>query len=215
MNADCLAINLIAVVSRASVLIVAALTGTLCIYFGWRLYKDAIVSYTRGEYSGKFGKIKLAAVGPGVFFAIFGMWLLVKLVDRPFQLATTSSPVVSQSYGNKHKAVALEAMPTSGQGVSPHLLLIADTGSAESSSNAKNPCLITRTIQTSTMAFFIGQPYSATPEKTEQALDVAIQILNKEKEMFSPDSPVDGISSADIRAALFTLRVMRENVVKN
>lgn len=86
MDASCLTPQQVAVLTRAVVLIISALSGVLCIYLGWRLYKDAILTPTSGTATTSGFKLKFASAGPGVFFALFGMWLLVGIINRPLQL---------------------------------------------------------------------------------------------------------------------------------
>jgi hypothetical protein len=57
--------------------------GILCIYFGWKLYRDGIASAVESEMQhGDQWKFTLKALGPGVFFAAFGMWILVTVVNK-------------------------------------------------------------------------------------------------------------------------------------
>ena len=80
----------IAVISRATALIISAFAGMLCIYLGWRLYRDAKTSSTEGEASTSSLKIKIVAAGPGVFFALFGMWLLTNIVNTKTNVSPSS-----------------------------------------------------------------------------------------------------------------------------
>lgn len=80
----------IAVISRAAALIISAFAGLFCIYLGWRLYRDANTSSTEGEASTSSLKIKIVAAGPGVFFALFGMWLLTTIVNTEAHISPSS-----------------------------------------------------------------------------------------------------------------------------
>jgi hypothetical protein len=84
-------IDLTIAIFRGVVLVVAALGGCLSIFLGWRLYREGFQSPVAGEAVGP-GKwvFRLSAAGPGVFFALFGMWLLVHLVDRPADLSSSA-----------------------------------------------------------------------------------------------------------------------------
>ena len=90
---QCLSPQLIVVVARSCVLIISALAGVLFIFMGWRLYKDVVVSQTEGEASTSTFSIKMISGGPGVFFALFGMWLLVSLVGQEAKLGSPAQPV--------------------------------------------------------------------------------------------------------------------------
>jgi hypothetical protein len=75
------------VVIRGTVLVIASLGACMSIFLGWKLYRDGAVSSVDGEASTGTGwKLRLTAAGPGVFFALFGMWLLVHLVNRSLEM---------------------------------------------------------------------------------------------------------------------------------
>lgn len=111
---------LIGAVARAVVLVIAAVSGTLCIYLGWRLYRDAIISRTTGEFNTSGGtKIKLWAAGPGVFFVVFGAWLLVHVVNKEFRVgnpveagALVSPAVILAQYKSPPTAQPAPSKPT-------------------------------------------------------------------------------------------------------
>lgn len=87
LTSECLSPELIAIIARAVVLIVCSLAGTLSIYLGWRLYRDAVNSKTEGAAETSSLKVKFISAGPGVFFALFGMWLLVTLSNRTTEVS--------------------------------------------------------------------------------------------------------------------------------
>ncbi|MET3052119.1 hypothetical protein ABXV19_09865 [Pseudomonas alkylphenolica] len=89
----CITPQILAALARSSVLVICAIAGVLCIYLGWRLYKDVVLSHTEGEAKTNRFSIKIVSAGPGVFFAAFGMWLLVTLVNRPYQMSADNAPV--------------------------------------------------------------------------------------------------------------------------
>lgn len=87
---ECSAIELIMFGTRGVVLILIAVAGIMCIYLGWRLYKDAVVSRTTGELQAAGVKLKLASLGPGIFLAALGVWLLAGVANRPVQQTETT-----------------------------------------------------------------------------------------------------------------------------
>jgi hypothetical protein len=93
-------LDLTMIIFRGVVLVIAALGGCLSIFLGWKLYRDGLLSAVSGEASAQ-GRwtIRLSAAGPGVFFALFGMWLLTTLVNREISLrdSTPVQPAASRS----------------------------------------------------------------------------------------------------------------------
>ncbi len=62
----------------------------LSINWGWRLYRDCIVSRTSGELQSQSIKLKFSAAGPGVLLAAFGAWLLSLVATHQFSVETTT-----------------------------------------------------------------------------------------------------------------------------
>ncbi|MDE0343884.1 MAG: hypothetical protein OXK82_12095 [Deltaproteobacteria bacterium] len=60
------------------VLIVGA--AIFALYLGYRLFVAGVVNTQSGEISGKSFSIKLFNVGPGIFFALFGVGVLVFMI---------------------------------------------------------------------------------------------------------------------------------------
>ena len=53
----------------------------LSLYLGYRLFIAGIVNKQSGEFSSKSFSVKLLNVGPGVFFALFGTFVLVVMIS--------------------------------------------------------------------------------------------------------------------------------------
>jgi hypothetical protein len=102
-------INLILAATRSTLLILCALAGILCIFLGWKLYVRAITTPTAGELSGLGFRLKLASGGPGVFMCALGVWLLLSVVNRPFQ--TTEQTAVPSASSAGFLMVAQAASP--------------------------------------------------------------------------------------------------------
>jgi hypothetical protein len=104
-------IDLAVVIFRGLVLVIAALGGCMSIYLGWKLYKDGLLSNVDGSFKSNNGwKISLSSAGPGVFFAAFGMWLLVTLVNREISIDESALPTSNSVLSNEnsvHKSVDL------------------------------------------------------------------------------------------------------------
>lgn len=97
------------IITRAIVLLIAALGGVLSIYLGYRLYILGVQSTVGGEAtSGENLKAKLTATGPGVFFAAFGMGILIYLVLNPPQIETEQQHVTPTAADIQHPASLLQ-----------------------------------------------------------------------------------------------------------
>lgn len=157
-------INLIAVIARSSILVIAALTAALSIWLGWKLYKDAVLSRTEGEAKSGALKIKLAAAGPGVFFVAFGMWTLVALVNRPFELESANPTDCKQQTYFRPSVQENESRPDG-------LLKIAETdGTNRKQTAEEGRCVIRSKLR------FLGGPEAAAlaPGELETLFEVAI-----------------------------------------
>lgn len=72
----------------------ATLGGILSIYLGWKLYREGIVSAVESEVRhGDKWKFAMKALGPGVFFALFGMWILVTVIGKEVSTESRGEPV--------------------------------------------------------------------------------------------------------------------------
>ena len=69
----------------------------LCINWGWRLYRDCVVSRTSGELQSQNMKLKFTAAGPGVLLVAFGAWLLSLVATHQFSVET-STPTKPTAY---------------------------------------------------------------------------------------------------------------------
>jgi hypothetical protein len=84
---DAALIDAMYVVSRGVVLVIAALGGCMSIFLGWKLYRDGVMCNTEGSANNANGwSFTLKSAGPGVFFAAFGMWLLIQLINQPLEM---------------------------------------------------------------------------------------------------------------------------------
>lgn len=57
------------------------------ITYGWNLFKTRILISQKAEFSAGDWTIKFASVGPGIFFALFGAYVLHVAVTNTFKLA--------------------------------------------------------------------------------------------------------------------------------
>lgn len=84
-------IDTIMTVGRVIVLWLSLISGTVCIYFGWSLYKNTILSKTSGELTYGAVKLAIAANGPGVFIALFGAYIVATVVNQKLELSQSTS----------------------------------------------------------------------------------------------------------------------------
>jgi hypothetical protein len=82
---NCAWVDLVIFGTRGAVLILIALGGILCIFLGWRLYRDTVSVRTAGELQAGGLRLKLVSSGPGVFLVGLGIWLLASVANRPVQ----------------------------------------------------------------------------------------------------------------------------------
>lgn len=174
--------------SRAALLGLGAIGGLLCIYLGWKLYRDGLLSRTSGEaQSGRF-KFKVASAGPGVFFALFGMWLLMTVVNRPL--------VMEDREAGLPNAAAAAAAAASG-------------ASAVAASN-EPPCLIRQRQRT---LFSGGEQLQ--PDAVASALELAITSVRADAARPGTASAPARKDEAERRAsALEVLLELKESVAR-
>jgi hypothetical protein len=84
----------IVTISRCIERILTVLIYGCSLGFGWNLFRVGIVTEQQGELSSGNWKITLKKVGPGVFFALFGVIGLITSVSSPLRVG---SPVSENS----------------------------------------------------------------------------------------------------------------------
>lgn len=84
----------IAFLFRGINMMLVTLGGLLSIFLGWKLYRDGITSAVESEMQhGDKWKVTMKALGPGVFFALFGMWILVTVINKEVSTESRTEPV--------------------------------------------------------------------------------------------------------------------------
>jgi hypothetical protein len=134
---ECTTIEIILAVARSLILVVAAASGTFCIYLGWRLYRDTVISKVSGEGKYNSFKFKFSSASPGIILAGFGFWLLVTIVQMPLDLSETREAPIRPS--------AMELT------TSPKLIEVSEklenAGSAPTQGSEPIKCLIVRKVR--------------------------------------------------------------------
>lgn len=78
------------------------LAALLSITYGWNLFRTRILSSQKAEFSAGDWTVKFASVGPGVFFALFGAFVLHSAVNNTFKSeGNTTVPNLSESKNSK------------------------------------------------------------------------------------------------------------------
>ena len=99
-------IEIILATGRVAVLIIGMFAGIFSIYLGWRLYRDQVVSRVNAQIKWKDDfKLVFGAASPGIALALFGVWLLVTIVQQRVDLSEavpnrnvqTTKPSTSQA----------------------------------------------------------------------------------------------------------------------
>jgi hypothetical protein len=134
---ECTTIDIILAVARSLILVIAAVSGTFCIYLGWKLYRDTVISKVSGEGEYKSFKFKFSSASPGIILAGFGFWLLVTIVRMQLDLSETREAPIRPS--------AMQLM------ASPKLIEVSEkienAGSAPTQSSEPIKCLIVRKVR--------------------------------------------------------------------
>jgi len=68
--------------------IIIVLFGGLSIVLGWHLFKIGVVTEQKADIEGASFTVKLIKVGPGVFFALFGAFILVVAMNTVIEVKT-------------------------------------------------------------------------------------------------------------------------------
>ena len=173
-------IILVAATARALVLVIAAFSGTICIYLGWKLYRDSILSSTKAEAitSGGF-KLRLASAGPGVFFVAFGAWLLVHVVDQDFRAGLAQTPPVKQGVVGPQNILARQE-PFNSSDLNHYLQFVADGPKAVETKCTSSPPPVTSgcIAQNWGLKFWDGRT-PPNPGEFQEAIGTAIAELRK------------------------------------
>jgi hypothetical protein len=110
-------IDLAMIIIRGATLIIAGFGGLLSIYLGWKLYRNGLASAVSAEASKTDSwAFKMKAMGPGIFFALFGMALLIYLVRQEMTIEDSrvvAVPAVEARRGGEDPLPACQPAPAS------------------------------------------------------------------------------------------------------
>ncbi|HEX4507171.1 MAG TPA: hypothetical protein VH722_15685 [Alphaproteobacteria bacterium] len=185
MVANANAIDLATVIFRGSVLAIVALGGCMSIFLGWKLYKDGLLSHVQGSLKQRNGwNISLSSAGPGVFFAAFGMWLLITLTNRDMGIKETTALDPSTTSDSSVGTAPSKSSDRQAPGTSPvSSTLVSGSSNNLSSNDQSRKCIVaTREIR------MLGGD-SLTGERAKTSLNLALSFLGRldESKMVGPD----------------------------
>jgi hypothetical protein len=107
----------IVTLSRCIERILAVLIYGCSLGFGWNLFRVGVVADQEGQLSVANWKITLKKVGPGVFFALFGVIGLINSVRAPLQMGPLSPAVLSPT---NQSAVSAQSFSYEASGLTAH-----------------------------------------------------------------------------------------------
>ncbi len=188
--------------ARSVNLSLAVIAGITCIYLGWKLYHDTVVSKTAGEFSWKEFRVKLTASGPGIFLVFFGAWLIYSVVSQRLSFGVNQEEVGSSKTSFRN----VRPHSTSMQELQARLLPVQATPSA--------PRDLGCAVRKSQSFGFSGQggvEANTKPQDIENALDTGISQIRKSAAAELQANPQSNIQS--YAQAIRILTQMRANVV--
>jgi hypothetical protein len=194
-------IDVTMVAFRGIVLVGCAIGGILSIYLGWRLYADSMLAKTEGTAHFSNMRFRLVSAGPGVFFAAFGMWLLVSLSKQTVQL--------NDQVGLPANSGSTQAVPSpSGFSQMPPALSQPRFLRVQASSNqinSSNTCLVRKRSR----SFFVGDQ-KINPKEISDDLSFAIQTVAKQ---IDDDASIDDPGNRQRRHVISTLKSLQDGLV--
>jgi hypothetical protein len=188
--------------ARSVNLSLAVVAGMFCIYLGWKLYHDTVISKTAGEFSWKEFRVKLTASGPGVFLVFFGAWLIYSVVSQRLSFG------VNQEEAGPTKTSLQDVRPNSrsSKDFQASLLLVQATPTPP-----KDQGCAVRKAQSFGFSGQGGVEANIKPQDIENALDTGISQIRKSAAAELQANPQFNIQN--YAQAIRILNQMRANVV--
>jgi len=92
--------EIIAICVRGIVIILTTLAAIMCIFLGWRLYFENVRALSRLEAGAGNYKLTLQSSAPGVFFVLFGVALLMYVLQSKLEIEeVVASPAQQPTAG--------------------------------------------------------------------------------------------------------------------
>jgi hypothetical protein len=97
------------VIGRICERLIATAGGVLSLYFGWQLFHSGSEKYQKATMELGGWKVNFSKVGPGVFFALFGMYILYSAITNKADVDTDEdSPESSNSVPGTNTAPQIQ-----------------------------------------------------------------------------------------------------------
>jgi len=168
--------------ARSINLSLAIVAGMLCIFLGWKLYRDTVISKTSGDFSWGELRIKLSASSPGIFMVLFGAWLIFSVVSQRvnFSMSQDEAPATKTSFRNTESLYRL----ASDAGTQRDLLPL--TPSVQQPARDRSCAIRSSKYSYSGQA---GAEGFMTSQDIEKTLDFAIAIIRKDAQASKQTTP--------------------------
>jgi hypothetical protein len=98
----------VAVVMHGIERLLTVLIGGLCMVLGWHLFSKNLDTSGQADISHAGWRMSLKRIGPGVFFALFGSFILITSLMQPIKGDVAPSPTPP---ANPHTAIATDQTP--------------------------------------------------------------------------------------------------------
>jgi len=74
--------------------IIVVIGGVVSIWLGYKLFSHAHIRQDgSGKWKSALFEVSFTRIGPGVFFALFGVYVLATSLNRPIDLSTVERPI--------------------------------------------------------------------------------------------------------------------------
>ena len=191
--------------ARSINLSLSIVAGMLCIFLGWKLYRDTVISKTSGDFSWGEFRIKLSASSPGIFMVLFGAWLIFSVVSQRvnFGMSQDETPVTKTSFRNTESIYG----SASDSGMQRDLLLL--TQSAQQPSQERSCAIRSSKFGVSGYG---GSEGFVTSQDIEKTLGFAIATIRKDAAASMSTNPQ--FTQQEHASAVRILSQLRADVVR-
>lgn len=129
---------------KGGLLYAGVAVGLVCIWFGYDLFRRAIVNPASGEFQAHGFRVKLQKAGPGIFFALMGVAIVIFCVTRDLRRDTVRRTI--------QPPIPAKADPGGGVIQEEHIAEAAsadagEVGEAEDASRSTVPVPPARTLE--------------------------------------------------------------------
>lgn len=145
-------------------------------------------------------RFRLVSAGPGVFFAAFGMWLLLTLSKQSVTMDDSSGGGADQRQNSPPAAHSVYKPSTTNQGAE---ILRVDSSTGDGSPPV---CL----VRQKKIVMFSGSASAISSDDIKRDISFSIHEIQKE---IDPNAPFNDPANMQRRQAMRTLRMLQDGVV--